>query len=245
MKFARYPPVLNWLSEPGSVDRTSALNIGVTALVGSFFSCPGVILRPRSGWPCAVSPGSRLVFFGWEKRNSSASPTQTPASSNSDLLLSRPSSRRLSTGFCRRMVFWKAATNASRQLPLPVSSGADSSLSTCRLGLPCSLPHSAWFAASRSVLIPKPMGARSDWKKANARGCYLGETRPGRDKGVNATHRTRIGPILDSITSTLCHARRPASGASTYLASELRVSTRPGAEACSIKIDASNPKVSS
>jgi hypothetical protein len=38
---------VNWPSKAGSEERTSALNIGVTALVGSLFSCPGVTLRPR------------------------------------------------------------------------------------------------------------------------------------------------------------------------------------------------------
>src|SRR5215469_637179 len=37
------------------------------ALPASVFSCPGVTLRPRLGWPCGVSPGSEVCFLGSRK----------------------------------------------------------------------------------------------------------------------------------------------------------------------------------
>src|SRR5271169_5333878 len=121
---------VNWPASAGSGERTSALSNGVADLVGSLFSCPGVTLRPRLASPCGFSPGSAIFFFGWEKtrKKSNSSATQTPTSRNSDLLLSRPSSCRLSAGFCCRRALSKAARKASRQFPLPVSSGAGSSL---------------------------------------------------------------------------------------------------------------------
>src|SRR5271157_2625336 len=101
----------------------------VGALGELMFSCPGVTLRPRLASPRGFSPGSEILCFGREKmpKNSSNSATQTPISKNSDLLLSRPSSCRLSAGFCCRRALSKAARKASRQFPLPVSSGAGSS----------------------------------------------------------------------------------------------------------------------
>src|SRR5271157_2987962 len=128
---------VNWPASAGSVERTSALSIGVAALLGSLFSCPGVTLRPRLASPRGFSPGSASFFFGWEKtpKKSNSSATQTPTSRNSDLLLSRPSSCRLSAGFCCRRALSKAARKASRQFPLPGSSGAGSSLAISTSGV--------------------------------------------------------------------------------------------------------------
>src|SRR5271157_544018 len=146
----------------GSEVRTSALSFGVTEVLGSLFSCPGVTLRPRLASPRAFSPGSEISCFGREKmpKNSSNSATQTPASRNSDLLLSRPSSCRLSPGFCCRRAVWKAERNASRQVPLPVSSAADSSLAISVSGF-AGVVWGSLFVSSVSMVCCLPQCADS------------------------------------------------------------------------------------
>src|SRR5271167_2440761 len=153
---------VNWPSMAGSEVRTSALSIGVAELLGSLFSCPGVTLRPRLASPRGFSPGSEIFCFGREKmpKKSSKSATPTPASRNSDLLLSRPSSCRLSAGFCCRRAVWKAERNASRQFPLPVSSGADSSLAISASGFADNL-FSSLFVSSVSMVCCLPQCADS------------------------------------------------------------------------------------
>src|ERR1035441_7444432 len=146
----------------GSGERTSALSFGVTEVLGSLFSCPGVTLRPRLASPRGFSPGSEIFCFGREKmpKNSSNSATQTPTSRNSDLLLSRPSSCRLSAGFCCRRAVWKAARNAWRQFPLPVSSGADSSWAISASGFAGAV-FSSLFVSSVSMVCCLPQCADS------------------------------------------------------------------------------------
>src|SRR5271167_3177031 len=153
---------VNWPASAGSVERTSALSIGVAALVGSLFSCPGVTLRPKLASPRGFSPGSAIFFFGWEKtpKKSSSSATQTPTSRNSDLLLSRPSSCRLSAGFCCRRALSKASRKASRQFPLPVSSGAGSSLAISGSGVVGAV-FSFFFVSSVSMVCCLPQCADS------------------------------------------------------------------------------------
>src|ERR1039458_9099185 len=153
---------VNWPASAGSAERTSALSFGVTELLGSLFSCPGVTLRPRLASTRGFSPGSETFCFGREKmpKKSSNNATQTPISRNSDLLLSRPSSCRLSAGFCCRRAVWKAERNASRQFPLPVSSGADSSLAISVSGFAGAV-FSSLFVSSVSMVCCLPQYADS------------------------------------------------------------------------------------
>src|ERR1039457_1037580 len=164
---------VNWPARAGSVDRTSALSIGVAALVGSRSSCPGVTLRPRLASPCGFSPGSAIFFLGWEKtrKKSNSSATQTPTSRNSDLLLSRPSSCRLSAGFCCRRALSKVARKASRQFPLPVSSGADSSLAISVSGFAGDV-FSFLFVSSVSMVGCLPQCADSKTDRRQGRFVY-------------------------------------------------------------------------
>src|SRR5271157_3048813 len=159
---------VNWPASAGSVERTSALSIGVADLVGSLFSCPGVTLRPRLASPRGFSPGSAIFFFGWEKtpKKSSSSATQTPTSRNSDLLLSRPSSCRLSAGFCCLRALSKASRKASRQFPLPVSSEAGSSfaISSSGVGGPV---FSFFFVSSVGMIgcLPQCADSKTDGRQ--------------------------------------------------------------------------------
>src|SRR5271167_1822256 len=153
---------VNWPARAGSVERTSALSIGVAALVGSLFSCPGVTLRPRLASPRGFSPGSAMFFFGWEKtpKKSNRSATQTPTSRNNDLLLSRPSSCRLSAGFCCLRALLKASRKASRQFPLPVSSEAGSSFAISGSGVGGAV-FSFFFVSSVGMIGSLPQCADS------------------------------------------------------------------------------------
>src|SRR5271165_2872587 len=159
---------VNWPASAGSVERTSALSIGVAALVGSLFSCPGVTLRPRLASPRGFSPGRAIFFFGWEKtpKKSNSSATQTPTSRNSDLLLSRPSSCRLSAGFCCRRALSKAARKASRQFPLLVSSGADSSFAISGSGVGGAV-FSFFFVSSVGMIrcLPQCADSKTDGRQ--------------------------------------------------------------------------------
>src|SRR5271166_4391685 len=159
---------VNWPASAGSGERTSALSIGVADLVGSLFSCPGVTLRPRLASPCGFSPGSEIFCFGREKmpKKSSNSATQTPTSRNSDLLLSRPSSCRLSAGFCCRRAVWNAERNASRQFPLPGSSGADSSLAISASGFAGAVFSSLFvFSVSMVCCLPQSADSKTDGRQ--------------------------------------------------------------------------------
>src|SRR5271165_1806160 len=159
---------VNWPASAGSAERTSALSFGVTELLGSLFSCPGVTLRPRLASPRGFSPGSEIFCFGREKmpKKSSNSATPTPASRNSDLLLSRPSSCRLSPGFCCRRAVWKAERNASRQVPLPRSSGVDSSLAISASGF-AGVVLGSLFVSSVSMVrcLPQCTDSKADGRQ--------------------------------------------------------------------------------
>src|SRR5208283_4499806 len=162
--------------------------------VGSLFSCPGVTLRPRLASPRGFSPGSEIFCFGREKmpKNSSNSATQTPTSRNSDLLLSRPSSCRLSTGFCCRRAVWKAERNASRQFPLPVSSGADSSLAISVSGF-AGVFFSSLFVSSVSMVRCLPQSADSKTDGCQGRLVYRAGLRHLQEQRF---HRPLVGRTL-------------------------------------------------
>src|ERR1039458_9841442 len=185
---------VNWPASAGSGERTSALSIGVDDLVGSLFSCPGVTLRPRLASPRGFSPGSESFCFGREKmpKKSSNSATQTPISRNSDLLLSRPSSCRLSAGFCCRRAVWKAERNASRQVPLPRSSGVDSSLAISVSGF-AGVVSSSLFVSSVSMVRCLPQCADSKTDGRQGRFVYRAGLRHLQEQRF---HRPLVGRTL-------------------------------------------------
>src|SRR5271166_3677457 len=186
---------VNWPASAGSAERTSALSFGVTEVLGSLFSCPGVTLRPRLASPRGFSPGSKSFGFGREKtpKKSSNSATQTPISKNSDLLLSRPSSCRLSPGFCCRRAVWKAERNASRQVSLPVSSGADSSLAISFSGF-AGVFFSSLFVSSVSMVRCLPQCADSKTDGRQGRLVYRAGLRHLQEQRF---HRSLVGRTLE------------------------------------------------
>src|SRR5271157_4734341 len=213
---------VNWPASAGSVERTSALSIGVAALVGSLFSCPGVTLRPRLASPRGFSPGSAIFFFGWEKtpKKSNSSATQTPTSRNSDLLLSRPSSCRLSAGFCCRRALSKAARKASRQFPLLVSSGADSSFAISGSGV-SGAAFSFFFVSSVSMVCCLPQ--RADPKTDGRQGRFVHRTglrhlqeqrfhRPHVGRTLEKHHTVGAFPGSDAPPVWCCSSVLPTSG---------------------------------
>ena len=61
---------------------------------------------------------------------------------------------RLSAGFCCRRAVWKAERNAARQFPLPISSGADSSLAISVSGFAGAVFGSLFVASVSIGLLP-------------------------------------------------------------------------------------------
>src|ERR1017187_7803616 len=125
-------------------------------------------------------------------KNSSNSATPTPASRNSDLLLSRPSSCRLSPGFCCRRAVWKAERNASRQVPLPRSSGVDSSLAISVSGFAGAV-FSSLFVSSVSMVCCLPQCADSKTDGRQGRFVYRAGLRHLQEQRF---HRPLVGRAL-------------------------------------------------
>src|SRR5271166_2417160 len=186
---------VNWPASAASVERTSALSIGVAAFVGSLFYCPAVTLRPRLASPRGFSPGSAIFFLGWENtpKKSNRSATQTPTSRNNDLLLSRPSSCRLSAGFCCRRALSKAARKASRQFPLPVSSGAGSSWAISASGVAGAV-FGFLFVSSVSMVGCLPQCADSKTDGRQGRLVYRAGLRHLQEQRF---HRPLVGRTLE------------------------------------------------
>src|ERR1017187_8983770 len=126
-------------------------------------------------------------------KNSSNSATPTPTSRNSDLLLSRPSSCRLSPGFCCRRAVWKAERNASRQVPLPRSSGAYSSLAISASGF-VGVVWGSLFVSSVCMVCCLPQCADSKTDGRQGRFVYRAGLRHLQEQRF---HRPLVGRTLE------------------------------------------------
>src|SRR5581483_3318577 len=148
----------------------SALRIGVAAFAGSFWPCPGVTLRPRLGAPRSF-PEMVVPPLGLEKspKNTSNKAMLTPTSRKRDLLLSRPRSRRLATGFW----LWRTLSKSARRLLNPPGPVSSTSVTLPTDGESVS-NLTVWFFSvpvvcdSMSILLEQRIDSEADRRKCRA-----------------------------------------------------------------------------